>query len=205
MERAPNLRMIALASTVALAVAMPLAAATAGPAESERSAPDGSAITPQADGRTPVRADPSDPSGAPDAGTDTGTGTGMGTGAAHTSDSRRKSRCGPELASPEGVEAQTCVLAEGGRSWARTYYRNTSGEPLRAVLTLMRPDGRTVQAYCEISAGDEPGTCETPREPTVGGGSAAYTAVAELADARGERKLLRTGSNVAPGERGSDQ
>ncbi|WP_244409213.1 hypothetical protein [Streptomyces albofaciens] len=103
------------------------------------------------------------------------------------------------------MEAQTCVLAEGGRSWARTYYRNTSGEPLQAVLTLMRPDGRTVQAYCEIPAGDEPGTCETPREPTVGGGAAPYAAVAELADARGERKLLRVGSNGPPGERGSDQ
>lgn len=77
--------------------------------------------------------------------------------------------------------------------------------PLRAVLTLMRPDGRTVQAYCEIPAGDEPGTCETPREPTVGGGVAPYTAVAEVADARGERKLLRAGSNAPTYGRGSDQ
>ncbi len=198
MERAPNLRMIALASTVALAVALPLAAATAGPAESERSAPDGFATAPQSDGQTPVRAGLP---GAPSA----GARTGAGTGAAQMAAGHRKAHCGPELASPEGVEAQTCVLAEGGRSWARTYYRNTSGGPLRAVLTLMRPDGRTVQAYCEIPAGDEPGTCETPREPTVGGGVAPYTAVAEVADARGERKLLRAGSNAPTDGRGSDQ
>ncbi|MFH8404502.1 hypothetical protein ACH4FX_06965 [Streptomyces sp. NPDC018019] len=103
------------------------------------------------------------------------------------------------------MEAQTCVLTEGGRSWARTYYRNTSGAPLRVVLTLLRPDGRTVQAYCDVSAGDEPGTCETPREPTAGGGAAPYSAVAEVADAQGERKLLRSGSNAAPDDGGSDQ
>ncbi|MEV5593531.1 hypothetical protein [Streptomyces sp. NPDC052496] len=103
------------------------------------------------------------------------------------------------------MEAQTCVLFEGGRSWGRTYYRNASGKPLHAVLTLMRPDGRTVQAHCDLPAGDEPGTCETPREAVVGGGPASYVAVAEVADARGERKLLRSGSNPAPGEDGSDQ
>ncbi|MFH9420172.1 hypothetical protein [Streptomyces sp. NPDC017529] len=103
------------------------------------------------------------------------------------------------------MEAQTCVLSEGGRTWGRTYYRNTSGEPLYAVLTLMRPDGRTVQAHCAVPAGDEPGTCETPRQATAGGRQAPYTAVAEVADARGERLLLRSGSNAAPDASGSDQ
>ncbi|MFK8847943.1 hypothetical protein [Streptomyces sp. Ac-502] len=97
-----------------------------------------------------------------------------------------------------------CSL-RGGRTWGRTYYRNTSGKPLHAVLSLMRPDGRTVQAHCDLPAGDEPGTCETPRESTVGGDRAPYTAVAEVTDKRGERKLLRSGSNAEPDAGGSDQ
>ncbi|MFI2236876.1 hypothetical protein [Streptomyces chrestomyceticus] len=218
MERAPNLRMIALASTVALAVALPLAAATAGPAESDRSAADGSASATHPDADAPVGtrasaargpgaapgpsggAHPVPRTGAPaDSRTDPRTDSGT------ASDGRRTTRCGPELAAPEGVEAQTCVLTEGGLTWGRTYYRNTSGKPLRAVLSLLRPDGRTVQAYCDLPAGDEPATCETPREATVGGDRAPYTAVVEIADARGERKLLRSGSNAAPDARGSDQ
>ncbi|OKH99851.1 hypothetical protein A6A06_22610 [Streptomyces sp. CB02923] len=209
MERAPNLRMIALASTVALAVALPLAAATAGPAESERSAADDSASATHPDVNVPVRAGsyaaPGPSRGAhpaPRAGT---AAAPVGAGRPAASDGRRAARCGPELASPEGVEAQTCVLTEGGRTWGRTYYRNTSGEPLRAVLTLMGPDGRTVQAHCELPAGDEPGTCESPREATTGGVRAPYAAVAEVADVRGERKLLRSGSNPAPGQGGSDR
>ncbi|MFD7663267.1 hypothetical protein [Streptomyces sp. NPDC059788] len=101
------------------------------------------------------------------------------------------------------MEAQTCVLAEDGRAWGRTYFRNISGKPLHAVLTLMRPDGRTVQAHCDVPAGDDPGTCETPREAPAGGDLVPYTAVAEVADARGERKLLRSGSNAAPDRGGS--
>ncbi|GCD36237.1 hypothetical protein OEIGOIKO_03997 [Streptomyces chrestomyceticus JCM 4735] len=224
MERAPNLRMIALASTVALAVALPLAAATAGPAESDRSAADGSASAAHPDADVPVGtrasaargpapgpsrgAHPVPRTGAPadsrtDPRTDSRSGPRSDSGTA--ADGRRTTRCGPELAAPEGVEAQTCVLTEGGLTWGRTYYRNTSGKPLRAVLSLLRPDGRTVQAHCDLPAGDEPATCETPREATVGGDRAPYTAVVEIADARGERKLLRSGSNAAPDAGGSDQ
>ncbi|MFF3271901.1 hypothetical protein ACFYWU_13380 [Streptomyces chrestomyceticus] len=220
MERAPNLRMIALASTVALAVALPLAAATAGPAESDRSAADGSASATHPDADAPVGtrasaargpapgpsrgAHPVPRTGAPaDSRTDPRTDSRSDSGTA--ADGRRTTRCGPELAASEGVEAQTCVLTEGGLTWGRTYYRNTSGKPLRAVLSLLRPDGRTVQAHCDLPAGDEPATCETPREATVGGDRAPYTAVVEIADARGERKLLRSGSNAAPGAGGSDQ
>ena len=110
-------------------------------------------------------------------------------------------QCGPELASPEGVEAQTCVLAQEGDTWARTYYRNATGEQLRAVLTLMGPGGRTVQMHCAVGADDEPGACETPREPAQGEPT-AYTAIAEFAAPQGaegaekERPLLlRSGSN----------
>ncbi|MFJ3905100.1 hypothetical protein [Streptomyces sp. NPDC090025] len=113
-------------------------------------------------------------------------------------------RCGPELASPDGVEAQTCVVTEGAATWARTYYRNATGQELDAVLTLMAPGGRTVQVRCRVEARDEPGTCETPKEPSRGAADGS-TAVAEFAGA-GEGGnaplLLRAGSN-APEPAGS--
>lgn len=111
----------------------------------------------------------------------------------------RASHCGPELTSPDGVEAQTCVLTEGPDTWARTYYRNATGQALDAVLTLMGPGGRTVQVHCSVTAQDEPGACETPRERGRGAVS-AYTAVAEFAGAgEGDSTplLLRSGSNAA--------
>ncbi len=114
---------------------------------------------------------------------------------------RTDSRCGPELSSPHGVEAQTCVLVSEGRTWGRSYYRNTSGRALDAVLTVMGPAGRTVQIVCAVGAGDEPGLCETPRE-TSAGGPDSYSAVAEFAVPDDEGKLLlRSGSNSpAPGD-----
>ncbi|MEU1404190.1 hypothetical protein ABZ471_17775 [Streptomyces sp. NPDC005728] len=104
-------------------------------------------------------------------------------------------RCGPELSSPEGVEAQTCVLTQGDDTWARTYYRNATGEAVDSVLSLMGPGGRTVQMHCPTDAGDEPATCETPRERTRGSLD-GYSAVTEFA-ARGTegRLLLRSSSN----------
>nr|WP_246234497.1 hypothetical protein [Streptomyces boluensis] len=112
-------------------------------------------------------------------------------------------RCGPELASPGGVEAQTCVLEQSGDIWARTYYRNATAGRLSSVLTLMGPEGRTVQIHCAVGADDEPGACETPREPARGAAS-AYSAIAEFAAPEGsagedqERPLLlRSGSNSA--------
>lgn len=111
----------------------------------------------------------------------------------------RASRCGPELTSPHGIEAQTCVLTEGPDTWGRTYYRNAGGQELESVLTLMGPGGRTVQVRCPITAQDEPGACETPKERSRGEAS-AYSAVAEFAGA-GEGAstplLLRSGSNPA--------
>ncbi|MEU0388024.1 hypothetical protein [Streptomyces chartreusis] len=104
-------------------------------------------------------------------------------------------RCGPELSSPEGVEAQTCVVTQAADTWARTYYRNATGEALDAVLTLMGPGARTVRITCAVGTEDEPGTCETPREPARGD-LAAYTAVAEFARRAGQGPLLlRSGSN----------
>jgi hypothetical protein len=104
-------------------------------------------------------------------------------------------RCGPEVTSPDGVEAQTCVLTQGTDTWARTYYRNATGSALAAVLSFMGPGGRTVQMRCAVGADDEPGTCETPRERGRGG-PGEYTAVAEFARGAGDGPLLlRSGSN----------
>ncbi|MFJ4278157.1 hypothetical protein [Streptomyces massasporeus] len=104
-------------------------------------------------------------------------------------------RCGPELTSPDGIEAQTCVVTQGAQTWARTYYRNATGEALDAVLSLMGPDDRNVRMTCAVGAEDEPGTCETPREPARGN-PAAYSAVAEFAERGGLGPLLlRSGSN----------
>ncbi|MFG2453642.1 hypothetical protein ACGFSG_30215 [Streptomyces sp. NPDC048512] len=107
-------------------------------------------------------------------------------------------RCGPELSSPDGVEAQTCVLTQGEETWARTYYRNATGEELSSLLSLMGPGGRTVQINCAVDAEDDPGACETPRERTAGG-AGAYTAIAEFAKGSGPDGplLLRSGSNSA--------
>ncbi|MFD4241315.1 hypothetical protein ACFWP3_06955 [Streptomyces sp. NPDC058525] len=114
---------------------------------------------------------------------------------------RTDSRCGPELSSPHGVEAQTCVLVGEGQTWGRSYYRNTSGRPLDAVLTVMGPAGRTVQILCAVGAGDEPGLCETPKEESAGAPD-SYSAVAEFAVPDDEGKLLlRSGSNSpVPGD-----
>ncbi|MFE9113287.1 hypothetical protein ACFYN9_27180 [Streptomyces collinus] len=104
-------------------------------------------------------------------------------------------RCGPGLSSPDGIEAQTCVVTQGAETWARTYYRNATGEALDVVLSLMGPGDRSVRMTCAVRAEDEPGTCETPREPARGN-PAAYTAVAEFAERGGRGPLLlRSGSN----------
>ncbi|MFJ5017965.1 hypothetical protein [Streptomyces griseoluteus] len=111
-------------------------------------------------------------------------------------DRMTRTRCGPELASPDGLEAQTCVLTRGGDTWARVYYRNTTGDALDAGLSLLGPDGRAVRTTCVTGADDAPATCETPREHTWGAG-AAYTAVSEFARGAEEPLLLRSASNSA--------
>ncbi|MGX1560406.1 hypothetical protein [Streptomyces sp. NPDC055506] len=184
-------RLLALAGVVAVcAVALPLAVASAGsvhggpasrPVQDEvRPAPDGPSSS-GADDKA-LGASGTAPSAAPTLPT---LGQGLATAV----------RCGPEVSSPDGIEAQTCVVTQGARTWARTYYRNATGEALDAVLTLMEPGARTVRMTCAVSADDEPRTCETPREP-VRGDLAAYTAVAEFARRAGEGPLLlRSGSN----------
>lgn len=182
-----NLRMLGLAAVVVFTALVPLAA-SAGPV----SVYDG-AKPPAAEPDKPAERDkPTEPAEPARAAGPAGSGT--------TSE-----RCGPDVSSPEGVEAQTCVLTgrAGGvdRTWARTYYRNATGAELLAVLSLMGPGGRTVQTHCAVAATGEPAACETRREAS-GGAVALYTAVAEFApaaDADGGRLLLRAGSGPAPG------
>ncbi|MFJ7987815.1 hypothetical protein [Streptomyces sp. NPDC096351] len=214
-----NLRVVGLGAAVTVAVLLPLVAragSTGEPAAGGSARPAGAAGTSSAGtgaagasdaksgdvleglglgGRTESAADPAAPSAPalPVTPRDTPAAPDV---------PERVTHCGPELASPEGVEAQTCVLSEGSDTWGRTYYRNATGRNLDAFLTLMAPGGRTVQVRCPVAAQDEPGTCETPRERGRGVAT-AYTAVAEFAGA-GEGGntplLLRAGSNTAGSE-----
>lgn len=189
-----NLRLLALGGAVAGAIALPLAMASAGPVgdEGRVAQPAGSpaADTRPADAgdgedaRSAARTDPKAPPGKPSR-PPLLLGLGLATAA----------RCGPELTSPDGVEAQTCVLSQGEDTWARTYYRNATGRALDAFLSLMGPAGRTVRTTCAMAAEDEPESCETPHERSRGE-LAAYTAVAEFAGATVDGPLLlRSGSN----------
>ncbi|MFI8349273.1 hypothetical protein [Streptomyces sp. NPDC085596] len=169
------LRTSVLAALVAAALLLPLTVASAGPVDgADRAA---------AEGRAPARAGVSR---VPSASTSV---------SVDPSPARiTTARCGPELASPDGLEAQTCVLTRGGDTWARVYYRNTTGEAVDADLSLLGPDGRAVRTTCATGADDAPATCETPRERTRGT-VAAYTAVSEFAGGAEGPLLLRSGSN----------
>ncbi|WP_030988882.1 hypothetical protein [Streptomyces sp. NRRL S-1813] len=206
MQRAQKFRMIGLAGTALLAIAVPLGAAMAGPVGT--SAPEtGAGEAAKAENSSTAETEDtsenvSKPGNRAVGGSKRPAGSPARPGLPHLTG--RTSRCGPELTAPQGIEAQTCVLAEDGLTWGRTYYRNRTGDRLRAVLTLLRPDGRTVQVNCEVPPGGVPGLCETPTAPTVHRGRLAYAAVAEIADAAGERLLLRSGSNSSAGGGGSD-
>ncbi|MEU9865782.1 hypothetical protein AB0D99_33435 [Streptomyces sp. NPDC047971] len=187
-----NLRMIGLGAVVLCATLLPLAA-LAGPAagpvpgDDAKSKADGGLLSGLGLGASEER--PKTPPTTPTGPKQPATADLPG----------HASHCGPELTSPDGIEAQTCVLTEGPDTWARTYYRNATGQRLDSVLTLMGPAMRTVQVRCAIPAQDEPGACETPRERARGAAS-AYSAVAEFAGAgEGDSTplLLRSGSNAA--------
>ncbi|MFF4011217.1 hypothetical protein [Streptomyces sp. NPDC001717] len=189
-----NLRLIGIGAGVLIILSLPLAGAIAGPDSagqddgkggglfSTLGLSDSSKGSPRSHGSS---------AGAPRDAAPGAAGQQSGPSVAPRSDAR----CGPELSSPHGVEAQTCVLVGEGQTWGRSYYRNTSGRALDAVLTVMGPAGRTVQIRCVVGAGDEPGLCETPREASSGTPD-NYSAVAEFAIPDDEgRLLLRSGSN----------
>ncbi|AVH57751.1 MULTISPECIES: hypothetical protein [Streptomyces] len=200
-------RLLALVGALAVAVALQLAAASAGSVGDLYDIHDGSVTVRASEGGGSERGGSAPDDSAPDDSAPDDKGAAapaptrsprlLGLGVATAA------RCGPELTSPEGIEAQTCVLTQGEETWARTYYRNATGDELSSVLSLMGPDGRTVQMNCAVGAEDDPGVCETPRE-RVTGGVGAYTAVAEFAKGAGARGplLLRSGSNSEP-EQGS--
>ncbi|MGW2227144.1 hypothetical protein [Streptomyces formicae] len=172
-------RLMVLLGVVAVTVLLPFAGAAAGPVG------DGDAKSPPS---TPSTAPSAPPTPSPSASREPSLLAGLGVATA--------ARCGPELSSPDGVEAQTCVLRQGHDTWARTYYRNATGEQLAAVLTVMGPAGRTVQMHCAVGTEDEPAACETPRERSAGA-AAEYSAVAEFAAGDSGSLLLRSGSNSA--------
>ncbi|UXY24593.1 hypothetical protein N8I84_20405 [Streptomyces cynarae] len=164
-------RLLALLGVVAAVIALPLAVASAGPVGEA----DQAALRPPAheDGK---RAVPSRPRLL---------GLGLATAA----------RCGPQLSSGDGIEAQTCVLTQGRDTWARTYYRNATGERLTGVLSFMAPGGRSVEMHCAVDAADDPAVCDTPRQ-RVAGDMGAYSAVAEFSRSDGGGPLLlRSGSD----------
>ncbi|MFH0517511.1 hypothetical protein ACHBTE_10065 [Streptomyces sp. M41] len=191
--KAGKVRLLALTGVVVCAVALPLAVASAGPVGEEERAHGHTSRKAERPSAQPsptgdAKAPSAEPGDAP-----LPLGLGLATAA----------RCGPELTSPEGIEAQTCVLTQGEETWARTYFRNATGGALESVLSLMGPEGRTVQMRCAGGAEDEPGTCETPRQRTQGGPD-AYTAVAEFAARAGSGPLLlRSASNSAPDKSGT--
>ncbi|WP_411103704.1 hypothetical protein [Streptomyces sp. cmx-4-9] len=189
-----NLRLIGIGAGVLIILSLPLAGAIAGPDPAGQDDAKGGGLLSTLGLTDPSRRAPASP---PPAGPDPAYRQ-----PGPPEQPRTDATCGPELSSPHGVEAQTCVLVGEGRTWGRSYYRNTSGRPLEAVLTLMGPAGRTVQIRCAVGAGDEPGLCETPREVSAGAPD-NYSAVAEFAVPDDEGALLlRSGSNSpAPGGR----
>ncbi|MFK0023363.1 hypothetical protein [Streptomyces sp. NPDC090798] len=189
-----RVRLVALAGLVVFTVALPLTVASAGPVG------DGSSEAVRASRRiddkaTAAPAAPRSASATPPASAPVPRLLGLGRATA--------ARCGPELSSPDGIEAQTCVMTQGEDTWARTYYRNATGDELSSALSLMGPGGRTVQMNCVVGAEDDPGVCETPRGRTAGG-VGAYTAVAEFARSAGSGPMLLRSGSEAESAAGSD-
>ncbi|MFE1235542.1 hypothetical protein [Streptomyces tendae] len=227
-----RIRLYGLAGVVVCAVVLPFAVASAGPPSGDADAEVSTAVPLLARGGDD-KASASSASAASSAAAESapavepedrfgpGFGAGFG-GAGRVTDTDAPARsplppgpalaarCGPELTSPAGVEAQTCVLTRGSETWARTYYRNATGGPLEAVLSLMGPDGHSVRTSCAVSVEDAPGTCETPPEDTGDasrGGLEGYTAVAEFARRAGYGPLLLragSGGDVEAGGSGHD-
>jgi hypothetical protein len=197
-----NLRMIGLAAVAVLTALVPLAA-SAGPADSFRSGPEllfgvtenGTADVPGGAAgeivNKAVNTSPTASTAPPESPKSPASPESRESGAEPDDATRTAERCGPAVVSPEGIEAQTCVLSVGPDTLGRTYYRNATGRELAAVLSLMGPRGRAVQTRCAIGTDDEPATCETPPEPSTGPRS-DYLAMVEFAAPE------QTGSGVDP-------
>ncbi|MEU5833941.1 hypothetical protein ABZ820_09650 [Streptomyces diacarni] len=188
-QRASRLRVVTLASTVALVAAVPLAAAVAGE-DARLAAKAFEAAQPRHE--TAGEPEP-EPEPEPELEREREMAR-RGVG----DPGRPSSSCGPEITSPEGVEARACVVSEGEETWARAYYRNTTRGALPALLTLRGPEGRTTRVRCTMAAAAGRGVCETPRGDGEERGKAqaheTYSAVAEVVSADGRRRLLRADS-----------
>lgn len=184
-------RLLALGAVVVVTALVPLAGAFAGPVGAPFAGPEADAGRNRSDVSS-VSVPPRPASPAPQAAP-----TPVPHAPVDVADAPvRRTRCGPELEAPEGVEAQTCVLTEGGATWARAYYRNATGEPLSAVLSLLAPGGRTVTMHCALSAEDDPEVCDTPRVP---GPEAGAEAVAEAVGPSGYRAVAEFAEGAGPG------
>ncbi|NJQ05488.1 hypothetical protein [Streptomyces lonarensis] len=214
-SRSSELRTTAVASAVALALALPLAFAksTTQHVDSPAAPPPAAAGTESGatgedkDGSPAQPGSGSEPApghgdrhgapgGAPD-GPDGADGADGADGPEHPGGASRAADtdCGPAISAPEGVEARTCLVTEGADTWARVYYRNGSGEPLRGELTVHDPAGGTVEVRCDVPATEARGVCETPRVPTVDDSTASfYSATAELTGPGADGALLRAAS-----------
>lgn len=194
-SRSTDLRTTAVASAVALALALPLAFA-----KSSTQQTDSPAAPPPAAAGTESGAEGDDggsPAGPGRASEPAPGGRGASGGPEQPGSPAgpADTDCGPAIRAPEGVEARTCLVTEGTDTWARVYYRNGSGEPLRGELTVHDPAGGTVEVRCEVPATEAHGVCETPRVPTVDDSAvSSYSATAELAGPGAEGALLRAAS-----------
>ena len=189
-----KVRLVALAGLVVFTVVLPLTVASAGPVG------DGSSEAVRGSRRIDDKATAAPAAPPPATATPPATAPAprlLGLGRATAA------RCGPELSSADGIEAQTCVMTQGEDTWARTYYRNATGDELSSALSLMGPGARTVEINCVVGAGDDPGVCETPRGRTAGG-VGAYTAVAEFARSAGSGPMLLRSGSEAESASGSD-
>lgn len=204
-------RVTALSAAVVLSAVLPLTAASAGPvsdpAEARKAEKSSSARGVESmDGKPagePLRGPLKPPTGSVEERLSAPDDSAALSGVRGGSDDRPSASgpsavCGPQVAVRGRVTAQTCVLEEEDLTWGRTYYRNISGTQLWGVLTLLGPDGRTLQVNCELPPSGNPASCETPQERTVRPleHEEPYMAVAEIASADGEQMLLRSGSNA---------
>jgi hypothetical protein len=189
-NRASHLPLVALACTVVLAAALPIAAATAGGGWSRAAGGEPPQIT---------RFTESGAEGGERSGSETGAAGGTRGGpAGDVPGARSASYCGAGLAAVRGgLHAQPCVLSDGEDAWARAYYRNGTGSQLRGALTLTRPDGTSLRADCALPSRSGEGMCETPRERVreAPGGARRYSATVDIGTPDGERLLLRSVSN----------
>lgn len=146
-----NLRLIAIGAGVLTILSLPLAGAIAGPDFAGQGDGKGGGLL--------SSLGLSGPSRAPDA---AARAADRAASPGPAEQPRTDSHCGPELTAPQGLEAQTCVLEGDGQTWGRSYYRNTSGRALDAVLTVMGPAGRTVQIRCAVGPGTSRGCARRP-------------------------------------------